>query len=237
MILRAFLLVLFAAAAAVCGLAQAQQYRWVDQNGKIRFSDSPPPPGAKDIRKTDVTTATPAAPALPFELARVQKDFPVTLYTAPACTEGCERARALLNKRGVPFKEVSVWEEETNEELKRVSGGTELPTMLVGRSVERGFEQTAFDALLDSAGYPKAGVFPPRAQKAPDTPEGYVAPGGSGAGRPAAQAQKAEEPRKAGPYDSSGLTGPAPKPGQYDPSGLTGPPPKPGKYGVPGERK
>ena len=45
MILRAFLLVVLGAAAAVSGLAQAQQYRWVDQNGRIQFTDTPPPPG------------------------------------------------------------------------------------------------------------------------------------------------------------------------------------------------
>jgi glutaredoxin len=233
--LRAFLLVLFGAAAA-CGLAHAQQYRWVDQNGKAQFGDAPPP-GATNVQKISVSGAKPDSPPVPFELGRAQKDFPVTLYTAPLCKEGCERARALLNARGIPFKEVLVWQEDTNEELKRVSGGTEVPTMVVGRSVERGFEPTAFNALLDSAGYPKAGVLPVRTQKAPDTPEGFVAPDGIPPAKPAAQAEGAGPPQKAGPYDPSGLTGPPPKPGQYDPSGLVGPPPKPGQYGLPGEGK
>jgi hypothetical protein len=233
MIFRVFLLVLL----TLAGLAHAQQYRWVDKDGRIQYTDAPPPAWAKDVRKTDVTTAKPAALAQSFELARLQKDFPVTLYTAPACKEGCDLSRLALNKRGVPFKEVQVYDPETSEELKRVSGGLDVPTLLVGRSVQRGFEQGAFDALLDSAGYPRAGVFPAGSQRAPDTPEGYVAPDGSGAGRPAAQAEKAEAPQKAGPYDSSGLQGTPQKPGQYDPSGLTGPAPKPGQYGVPAESK
>jgi len=232
MILRAFLLVLVAV--AVAGAAQAQQYRWVDQNGKTQFSDSPPPPGAKDVRRSNITTAKPAPAQQPFEVARLQKDFPVTLYTSPPCKEGCELARGALNKRGVPFKEVQVFDPDTNEELKRVSGALEVPTLLVGRSVQRGFEQGAFDALLDSAGYPKAGILPPLTQAAPGAPEGYVPPA---AVRDAAQPVKTDAPPKAGPYDSSGLTGPAPKPGQYDPSGLKGPPPKPGKYGLPAETK
>lgn len=231
--LRAFLLVLFAAAALATGVAQAQQYRWQDSKGITHFGNAPPA-GARNVQKISVPAGAPDAAPVPFELARVQKDFPVTLYTAPACKEACERARALLNKRGVPFKEIQVWQEEANEELKRISGGTEVPTMVVGRTVEKGFEPTAFEAALDGAGYPKAGALPARAQKAPDTPEGYIAPDGSTA-KPVTQAGKSEAPPKAGPYDSSGLTGPAPKPGQYDPSGLTGPPPKPGKYGVPGE--
>ena len=236
MILRAFLLVLFTAAAAASGVAQAQQYRWVDRNGTPQFGDTPPP-GARSVQKiTAAPIAKPEGPALPFEVARLQKDFPVTLYTTPTCKEGCERARALLNTRGVPFKEVLVWQEETNEELKRVSGGTVVPTMVVGRSFERGFEPTAFDALLDSAGYPKAGALPARSQKAPETPEELIAPDGT-AGRQAKPAANPAAAAKAGPYDPSGLTGPAPKQGPYDPSGLVGPPPKPGQYGIPGERK
>jgi Domain of unknown function (DUF4124)/Glutaredoxin len=233
MILRAFLLVVLAAATAFSGLAQAQQYRWVDKNGKTQFTDTPPPPGARDVRKSDIT-ATKAAPAQqPFEVLRLQKDFPVTLYTSPPCKEGCELARGALNKRGVPFKEVQVFDPDTNDELKKVSGGLDVPTLVVGRSVQRGYEQGAFDALLDSAGYPKTGILPALTQKTPETPEGYVTP----ADKTAKPVAKAAAQPKPGPYDSSGLTGPAPKPGQYDPSGLTGPAPKPGQYGIPGEGK
>jgi len=219
------------------GPAQAQQYRWVDKDGKVQFTDAPPPAGAKDVRKVE-GSAPPAAPAgaeapLPYEIARLQADFPVTLYTSPSCKDVCELPRAALNKRGVPFKEVQTWNKETIDELKRVSGGNEVPVLTVGRDTLRGFEQGAFDAMLDSAGYPSAGTVPPRSQKAPPPPEGYAGPD---APKPAAQ-KPAEAQPKAGPYDTSGLKGPAPKPGIYDTSGLKGPPPKPGQYGVPGEAK
>jgi glutaredoxin len=216
--------------------AQAQQYRWIDKNGRVQYTDAPPPAGAKDVRRTSAPVPTaPAEAEQPFELTRLQKDFPVTLYTSPNCKEGCDLARASLNKRGVPFKEVQVWNPETNDELKRVSGAAEVPTLLVGRSTQRGFEPGAFEALLDSAGYPKAGVLPARKQNVPEAPEGYVQQGGA---KPAAEAAgAAAPPAKAGPYDASGLQGPAPKPGQYDPSGLQGTPPKPGQYGIPAETK
>ena len=232
MILRAFLLVLIAAAAA-SGPAQAQQYRWVDRNGISQFGDVPPP-GAKSVQKISIpASAGPETPALPFELARLQKDFPVTLYTTPSCKDLCEQARAALNRRSVPFSEFQVWNEKTQEELKKATGSNQLPALMVGRALLRGFEQGQFDNLLDSAGYPAAGAYPARNQPAPPLPEGYTGPEAA-AVKPAAKAASAP---KAGPYDTSGLTGPAPKPGQYDASGLTGPPPKPGQYGVPGEGK
>lgn len=232
MILRAFLLVLLAAAAAVSGVAQAQQYRWVDGKGRVQFGDVPPP-GAKDVRKSNIATAKPEPAPQPFELAQLQKNFPVTLYTAPICKEPCALARGALNRRGVPFSEIQVWNLETLEQLKKAAGGSDnVPALVVGRSALSGFDQGRFDALLNSAGYPAAGAFPARSQAPPALPEGFEPP-------PVAEpvVPAAGPAQKAGPYDSSGLAGPAPKPGQYDPSGLTGPPPKPGQYGVPGESK
>lgn len=167
----------------------------------------------------------------PFELTRLQKDFPITLYTAPICKEPCELARALLNKRGIPFTEVQVWNVETLDELKKITGGSDsVPALVVGRSVQNGFDAGRYDALLDSAGYPAPGTFPPGKQAAPAAPEGYEPP-------PTAEPAAPTQTAKPGPYDPSGLKGPEPKPGIYDPSGLKGPPPKPGQYGVPGEAK
>lgn len=165
-------------------------------------------------------------PPLPYEIARLQKDFSVTLYTAPSCKEACDNARAALNKRAVPFSEVQVWNEETVQKLKGVSGAGQVPVLVVGRLVLTGFEPGQFDEMLSSAGYPAAGLYPPRNQAAPPPPDGKA--------KPAATAAKPAEP-KPGPYDTSGLVGPAPKPGPYDPSGLKGTAPKPGPYGVPAE--
>jgi glutaredoxin len=147
-----------------------------------------------------------AAPQQSFELTRLQKDFPVTLFTSPNCVEGCAMARAALNKRGVPFSEVQVWDEESNERLKRAAGAAEVPTLQVGSSTHRGFEQGAYDSLLDSAGYPRVGLLPAGTQKPPATPEGYVPP----SERPPApvaepvKPEPAEEPQKPGPYAPGG---------------------------------
>ncbi|MGQ0512631.1 MAG: DUF4124 domain-containing protein [Betaproteobacteria bacterium] len=212
---------------AVPFVAHAQQYRWTDAQGVVRYTDTPPPASAKNVQKLTVAAPTPAAaPQASFEMQRLQKDYPVTLYTSPTCKEGCEAARGALNKRGVPFKEFQVYDPETNEVLKKVAGASEVPTLQVGSSVHRGFEQSAFDSLLDTAGYPKAGILPPGKQGTPAPPEGY-ATASDDVAKPVAPATP---PAPRGRYDSSGLTGPAPKPGIYDPSKLTGPAPKPGPY-------
>jgi glutaredoxin len=231
MIYRAFFQAFCLAALLAAGVAHAQ-YRWIDKDGSVKYTDAPPPSWAKDVRKSAAPAAKPeaAAPPLPYELAEIQKNFPVTLYTAPLCKEACTVARGVLNKRGIPFTEVSVYTQETVDKIKELTNSDQVPVLVVGRSVLSGYDSVKFDALLDSGGYPAAGVYPARSQAAPPMPEGFEAP------PPAEPASTADTSPK-GPYDTSGLQGPPPKPGQYDPSGLTGPPPKPGQYGVPAESK
>lgn len=161
---------LFAAAWA----ASAQQlYRWTDETGRVHITDTPPPSSARNIQQKKARAGGGVESQQPYELTQATRDFPVTLYTSPNCKEPCAAARALLNKRAVPFKEVQVWDEPSNAELKRVSGGDDVPTLVVGRSVHRGYAQEGYDALLDSARYPRAGLMPPRAQAAPPQPEDH----------------------------------------------------------------
>ena len=168
-------------AALLCAAAfgaSAQMYRWTDDKGRVQFTNTPPPAGAKDVQKKGVAAPAPPAPDSanePYALQQARKDFPVTLYSAPGC-EPCEDARKLLNARGVPFKEVSVVEDSQIEELKKVANSDSVPVLMVGRTVQKGFEQSAYHAVLDVAGYPKTGVLPPRHQEAPTPSRPEVLP-------------------------------------------------------------
>jgi len=186
----------------IAGAAQAQQqlYRWTDEKGRVHISDTPPPPSARNVQKKNPGGGAAEPAPQPYELTQAMTDFPVVLYTSPVCKEPCAKAREALNKRGVPFKEVQVWQPETFAELTRVSGSRDVPVLLVGRSVQKGFEQGAFDALLDAARYPKAGLLPPRAQAAPKEPEDYASPEERAAAKAAAAQPDAEEPKPTGPY-------------------------------------
>jgi len=167
---------LFLLTIALAAAVQAQVYRWTDEQGRVRYSDTPPPASAKD-KKRFGPTAQERARAASKQLTAATEKFPLTLYSSPTCTEPCAAARGALNKRGVPFREIQVWDDATNAELKRVSGGNEVPVLMVGeRAAVKGFDQTAFDQALDSAGYPKSGDVPVAEQAAPGAPEGYIPP-------------------------------------------------------------
>jgi glutaredoxin len=170
-------------------LANAQQYRWVDEKGKVQYTDTPPPAGAKGVQKKNFKAAPADSGAEPFALQVARKNAPVKLYTTPECGTVCDQARKLLNERGIPFSEVLVADPALVDELKTVSGDTTVPVMLVGRAIQKGFEKGAYERALDVGGYPAAGTLRPRNQAAPQLPkppaETGAAPGNPPSGEPA----------------------------------------------------
>jgi glutaredoxin len=183
-----FAVLLFAVLAS--GPARAELYRWTDSSGRTHVTDTPPPPNAKSVKKEAAAMAA-TAPAEPYALQQARKDYPVTLYSTPSC-DPCNQARGLLNARGIPFAEVSVQDKERVEQLKKSAGTDMVPALLVGSDVLKGFNPADYNAALDTAGYPKAGVLKPRNQAPPAV---------ASADKPPAEAPKPEaQPEKLGPY-------------------------------------
>jgi glutaredoxin len=162
--LRPFSVLVLAAFALA---ANAQQYRWVDEKGRVQYTDTPPPPTARNVQKKNFRGNTVGVQPS-YELGRAMREAPVTLYTHPICKEQCQLARDVLNKRGVPFSEVVATDAEKIEQLKQVSGGTAVPILVVGGQVEKTVSADAYNKALDIAGYPPAGVAPPRSAAAPE---------------------------------------------------------------------
>jgi len=145
---------LLAALAAASPTAAQTAYRWVDKDGHVQYSDQPPP---QEIRKFDERKVQPnrGNAQLPYATRRAAETFPVTLYTGRECGKPCEDGRALLAGRGIPFTETSL---ETAEDVATFKArfGKEpfVPTLSVGRESESGFAASAWNGLLDNAGYP-----------------------------------------------------------------------------------
>jgi glutaredoxin len=172
---------------ALCAAAQAGQlYRWTDQEGRVHYTDQPPPKTAKTAEAKKLGDRAPDADA-PFPLKLAVKNYPVTLYSID-CGEVCTKAAALLNKRGVPYTERNAREDDAKEALGKLTGGKlEVPTLVVGKQVLRGFEEGAWHAALDAAGYPRTGILPAREPtKQAQAPAAATKPP-SGAPQPAPQ--------------------------------------------------
>lgn len=179
------------AAGTFPSISQAQPvYRIVSADGKVTFSDKPPPVASNaKVTAAGADGARGVATAsLPFELRKVAGQYPVTLYSGENCAP-CASARSLLTTRGVPFAEKMVATNDDMQALQRLSGDSSLPFLTIGSQQLKGFSDAEWTQFLDAAGYPKSSVLPASYRQAPATPLVTVAPApapaATTAGRPA----------------------------------------------------
>jgi glutaredoxin len=182
------------AALFATGAAAQSLYRYIDANGRVVYSDQPPPPSAKDVQARKLPENVIETDPTPLAARQAAERFPVTLYTFDC--DICREAQALLSKRGIPFETVVVTEEKGAARLKALTGKQSAPVLQVGdKQVLQGYNEERWQAVLDDAGYPRTAP-PQRAQTARASP----------AGAPAA---KPDAATAAAPKDES-----APEPGQ-----------------------
>lgn len=178
----------------------AQLYRWVDEKGRVEWRDTPPPANAKKVERRTVGGSVVETSTLPFSVQQAVQNFPLVLYVTD-CGDGCTKARAHLNRRGLPFSERNPQDDiETYKKL--TEGRLEVPLLFVGRQALRGYEEGAWDSALDAAGYPRVvigakpqakPVPPPAPKPAPADASAAAAPGAA-APTPAAPPAPAPAP-------------------------------------------
>lgn len=155
--MRVFAIVVLAMTGLVLSPAHAQQlYKWVDKDGKITYSDQPPPKDAKNVEQRKmVDSGAAVSDDVPYGVKTAIEKNPVTLY-ANFCGEPCDGARSLLNTRGIPFTDRNPEKDpKALDALKAATGGQEVPVLVVGAKVLKGFAEESWNEALTSGGYPR----------------------------------------------------------------------------------
>ena len=150
---------------------QAEMYRWVDKSGKVHYSDQLPPPSeAKKVEEKKFGGNLSQGGNLPYATQQAAKNFPVTLYTGD-CGEICIQAKNYLAKRGIPYSERLPGKNPADAELfKKISKENLIPLLQIGSTQQKGFDEAAWAAALDQAGYPKTNPFSAGQQPKPTEP-------------------------------------------------------------------
>ena len=145
-----------AALAVLAADAAAQTlYRYVDANGRVVYSDQPPPPSVKDAQTRELPENVIETDPRPLQARQAAEHFPVTLYTFDC--DVCREAQALLVKRGIPFQTVIVSEEAGAARLKALTGKQSAPVLTIGdKEIMQGYNEQRWQAMLDEAGYPRS---------------------------------------------------------------------------------
>ncbi len=139
--------------------SHAELYKWIGADGKVSYSDMPPPESSKQAKPLSLHASGGGTEGFPYELAEAVKNNPVILYTTSQCVP-CDQGRSLLKNRGIPFSEKTVSSNDDIGKLQQISGDSQLPVLTVGRNKQRGFESAAWNIALTAAGYPESSKLP-----------------------------------------------------------------------------
>ena len=139
--------------------AHAEMYKWVGPDGKTHYTDTPPPPAAKQVEKKNLGGEGSDLASLPFELTEAARNNPVTFFGTGQCTP-CDDGRAFLKKRGIPFSEKTVSSNDDIKKFEKLAGPGNLPALTVGRNSQHGYAASAWGSALTAAGYPESNKLP-----------------------------------------------------------------------------
>jgi len=148
-------LILLSLAFYVQQVSAAEVYRWIDKAGAVHYSDQAPTSPVKKLEQRKLETNV-----IDGQGSYVMKDAatknPVTLF-AGDCGPLCTNAKALLEKRGIPYAMKDPQKNKADAEaLNTLTGAMDLPVLKIGSNPIKGFEATRWNQMLDEAGYPKS---------------------------------------------------------------------------------
>lgn len=183
------------------------QFKVVDADGRVTYTDRPPTSGSAkviELRRTPVAPDSGALASLPIELRQLMQRYPVVLYATPDCSP-CDLGRQLLQQRGIPFSERKVVSDADVQAAERALGWRTMPSLLIGAQPLRGYTAEEWTAYLDAAGYPKESRLPRNwpGTAGPAAAATSTTPSSGAAGSPTAPAPSAPRP-------AAGDTGSAP---------------------------
>lgn len=188
------------AGALSCGAGPAlAQVKAVGPDGKVTYTDQAPPPDAQRVQQIQLRGSTPqvALADLPISLRAPAQRYPVTLYSAKDCSP-CDRGRAWLQQRGIPFVERTVNSGADQRAFAQVSSSARVPLLTVGSQALAAFNPDEWQSYLDAAGYPKTSVLPASYRAPAATPLAPTAAPAAATQAPpnAVPAAEAEQPRR-----------------------------------------
>ena len=134
-------------------LASAAVYKWTDADGKVQYSDSPPPETKSQQVNIKINSIKGPAVVSQFHGSTAAPGKgKVRLYTTTWCGY-CKKAKAHLTAKGIPYDDVDVESSAQGRGEYVKLGGHGVPVILVGEQRMDGFDAGRLDAMLGRAGW------------------------------------------------------------------------------------
>ncbi len=148
--IKTFLAALALSALLTSPAGFAQLYKWVDDQGKVHYGDSPPEGAALKQIRGNVTSFS-SATVEPFELdetllATRAGSKSVVMYSTSWCGY-CKQAARHFRKHRIPFREYDIEKSAKGLRDYKKLNGRGVPIIIVGKQRMNGFDARAFDRM------------------------------------------------------------------------------------------
>jgi glutaredoxin len=143
------------AIAAGSAWSQQQVYRWVDADGRVRYTSEKPPEGVKatplQSRISSYIGTPTVVGAAPAVAGRAQP-AEVKMYATDWCGY-CKQARAFMAKKGIRYAELDIEKSPAARAEYDRLGARGVPVILVGAQRMNGYSEERLAAMLKANGH------------------------------------------------------------------------------------
>ena len=141
---------------ALCALlaclpADAQVYRWTDGNGRVQYSDKPPP-GVKAAPVESRINSYSGTPTVSGSASAGATRPEIKMYVTDWCGY-CKQARAYFVRNGIRHTELDVDKSAAARAEYQGMGARGVPVILVGTQRMNGYSEERLAQMLKAAGY------------------------------------------------------------------------------------
>ena len=124
-------------------------YKWVDESGKVHFSDKKPGGGVVEQVEVKVNTITSLSISESSFLDALDRRQ-VVMYSAVWCGV-CKKARRYFQQQGISFKEYDIEKSRKGRQDFAKLNGRGVPIILVGKQQMSGFSADRFQRMYAEA--------------------------------------------------------------------------------------
>jgi glutaredoxin len=153
-----YLLVLVVIVFVIAGTANADFYKWEDEDGTVHITDYPPPATGNKIDVLKDESNTKAQPGDEEQQestkdgqnkeSKENKAAEVVLYTKNSCTD-CDKAREFLKAKRINFTEYNIDnDKQALKKRKDIDDSDDVPFAIINRSQVYGFSEAVYNRTL-----------------------------------------------------------------------------------------
>lgn len=126
----------------VSGSADAEIYKWKDENGKIYFSDRASIQHNSEAIDVKVNTYS----SVSYDNSIIDTGKKVIMYSTSWCGY-CKKAKQYFKQNNIVYTEYNIEISARAKSEYKKMGATGVPVILVGKKRMNGFSQKGFDAI------------------------------------------------------------------------------------------